>query len=261
MISNYFQFFIQPKEAFLQDILVWWYASQNEDALWWHASQNLRNEDAMKYTKKKSEKPKTRKWNIIWFSPPFSQSVSINVGKTFLQLVAKHVPRNHKLYKIFNSSTVKVSYRCMNNMSKIIKRHNKKLTLKPRDKTPKRNRRKKAQCPMEGNRQVNDVVYRCDITRPLSKKECPGLAEGEWKSRFYNHKSSFIYKIYSNKTTIPSSIWHLKSAASEIPNLKWSVLRCIPPYPNILKKFLLCLYWKTGNGYISKPEETLKQDI
>ena len=106
----------------------------------------------------------------------------------------------------FNSSTVKVSYRCMNNMSKIIKRHNKKLTLKPRDKTPKRNRRKKAQCPMEGNRQVTDVVYRCDITRPLSKKECPGLAEGEWKSRFYNHKSSFIYKIYSNKTTIPSSI-------------------------------------------------------
>ena len=105
------------------------------------------------------------------------------------------------------------------------------------------------------------LVYRCDITRPLSKKECPGLAEGEWKSRFYNHKSSFIYKIYSNKKTIPSSIWHLKSAASEIPNLKWFVLRCIPPYPNILKKFLLCLYWKTGNGYISKPEETLKQDI
>ena len=88
------------------------------------------------------------------------------------------------------------------------------------------------------------LVYRCDITRPLSKKECPGLAEGEWKSRFYNHKSSFIYKIYSNKTTIPSSIWHLKSASSEIPNLKWSVLRCIPPYPNISKNCLLCLHEK-----------------
>ena len=58
----------------------------------------------------------------------------------------------------------------MNNMSKIIKRHNKKLKLKPRDKTPKRNCRKKAQCPMERKRQVNDIVYRCDITSPYRKK-------------------------------------------------------------------------------------------
>ena len=80
----------------------------------------------LKYTDNKSEKPKTRKRNIIWFNPPFSKSVSTNVAKTFLQLVTKHFPRSHKLHKIFNRNTVKVSYSCMNNMSNIIKGHNKK---------------------------------------------------------------------------------------------------------------------------------------
>ena len=58
----------------------------------------------------------------------------------------------------------------MNNMSEIINGHNKKVTSKPRDQTPKCNCRKKVECPIDGNCQVNDVVYKCDITRPLPKK-------------------------------------------------------------------------------------------
>ena len=76
----------------------------------------------LKYTNNKSEKPKTRKWNIIWFNPPFSKSVSTNVAKTFLQLVTKHFPRSHKLHKIFNRNTVKVSYSCKISSRNIIKK-------------------------------------------------------------------------------------------------------------------------------------------
>ena len=54
----------------------------------------------------------------------------------------------------------------MNNMSKIIKGHNKNVTLKPCDQRPKCKCRKKTECPMEGNCQVNDVVYKCEVTRP-----------------------------------------------------------------------------------------------
>ena len=43
---------------------------------------------------------------------------------------------------------------------------------------------------MEGNCQVNNVVYKYEVTRPLPKKVYLGLAEGEWKSRFYNDKLS-----------------------------------------------------------------------
>ena len=129
-------------------------------------------------------------------------------------------------------------------MSNIIKGHNKKVISKPHDQRPKCNCRKKAECPMEGNCQVNNILYKCDITRPLPKKVCLRLAEGEWKSRFYNHKLSFKHKRYSNKTTLWSYIWPLKSFSSETPNLRWSILRCVPPYSNISKKCLLCLYEK-----------------
>ena len=53
---------------------------------------------------------------------------------------------------------------------------------KPRDEAPKCNSRRKAECPMEGNCQFSDVVYICDVTRPLPQKAYLGLAEGEWKS-------------------------------------------------------------------------------
>ena len=92
--------------------------------------------------------------------------------------------------------------------------------------------------------QVNNVIYKCDATRPLPKKMYLGLPGGEWKSRFYNHKLSFKHKRYSNKTTLSSYMWHLKIVSSETPNLKWSILRCVPPDSNISKKFLLCLYEK-----------------
>ena len=90
----------------------------------------------------------------------------------------------------------------MKNISKVIKGHNKKVTSKPRYQRPKCNCRKKAKCPMEGNCEVIDAVYKCDVIRPLPKKVYLGLVEGEWKSRFYNHKLSFKHKRYSNKTTL-----------------------------------------------------------
>ena len=146
---------------------------------------------------------KRRKQNIIWFNPPFSTSVSINVEKTFLKLVTKHLPRSHKLHKIFSHNTVKVSYSCMNNMSEIIMGHNQKVTSKLRDHRPKCDCKKRR---MSGGGELssNDVVYKFDVTRPLTKKVYPGLAEGEWESSFYSHKLSFKHNRYSNKTTFSS---------------------------------------------------------
>ena len=108
----------------------------------------------------------------------------------------------------------------MNNMSKIIKGHNKKVTSKPSDQRPKCNCRKQTEYPMEGNCQANDVVYKCDVTRPLPKKVYFGLAEGERKNHFYNHKLSFKCKRYSNKTKLSSYMWHFKSVSSEKSNLR-----------------------------------------
>ena len=112
---------------------------------------------------------------------------------------------------------------------------------------------------MEGNCQVNNVVYKCDVTRPLPKKMYLRLAEGEWKSRFCNHKLSSKHKRYSNKTTLSSYTWHLKSVSSETLNLKWSVLRCIPPYSNISNKCFLCLHEKLEIAFYQNQKELLNK--
>ena len=95
----------------------------------------------LKYTNNKSEKPKTRKRNITWFNRPFSKSASTNVAKTFLQLVAKHFPRSHKLYKIFNTVIqlqLDEQYFKTNQI------------LKPRDQRPKCSCRKKNNVQWKG---------------------------------------------------------------------------------------------------------------
>ena len=37
----------------------------------------------------------------------------------------------------------------------------------------------KKECTREGNCQINNVVRKCDVTKPLLKKVYLGLAEGE----------------------------------------------------------------------------------
>ena len=79
----------------------------------------------MKFEKPKRKKRK-RKRNVIWFNPPYNESVENNIGKQFLGLVDKHFPTHHKYHKIFNRRTLKLSYSCTPNIKAIISSHNKK---------------------------------------------------------------------------------------------------------------------------------------
>ena len=52
------------------------------------------------------------KHNIIWLNPsypPYRKSLKGNIGKYFLRLINKNFPSWHKLDKIFNKSTLKLS--------------------------------------------------------------------------------------------------------------------------------------------------------
>ena len=68
------------------------------------------------------KKNRRRRRNIIWFNPPFSQTVKTNVARLFLRLLDKHFPRSHILRKLFNRNTIKVSYSCMENVAQLIKK-------------------------------------------------------------------------------------------------------------------------------------------
>ena len=86
---------------------------------------------------------------------------------------------------------------------------------------------------MEENIQVNDVVYKCEVTRTLPKKRTCRVAKGEWKGRFYNRKLSLKQKKNSSRKTFSSYMWHLKNVSSETPNS--------PPYSKYLKEMSLKL--------------------
>ena len=70
---------------------------------------------------RKTSKKKTRNRKVIWYNPPFCKSVKTNLGKIFLKIVLESFPSSHKLHKIVNRNTLKLSYSCLPNIgSKIL---------------------------------------------------------------------------------------------------------------------------------------------
>ena len=185
---------------------------------------------------------KRRQRNIIWFNPPFSKNVQTNIGKIFLKSIQKHFPKESKLHKIFNRNSVKISYSCMENMSSIIKNHNRKIAEKREDTTQKScNCRKKDQCPLIGNCQSTCMIYKATVTTDTKDTKLYfGLTETSFKSRFANHKYSFNHKKHENSTELSKYIWNLKQKG-QVYNIDWSIVTKATPYTNATKRCDLCV--------------------
>ena len=85
------------------------------------------------YTGKKDIKQKRNRFrNIIWFNPPFNKN--------------------------FSTNTVKVSYSCTQNISSMIKPHNKKVINKDVKELKSCSCRVKSECPLNGQCQVTDIL-------------------------------------------------------------------------------------------------------
>ena len=88
-------------------------------------------------------------------NPPFDPQVKRNIGKTFLQLMDRNFPPHHRLHKIINRNTVKISYSCMPNMASHISSHN-KSTIQESKKSQHLNPKTcdyqvAKKCPLNGN--------------------------------------------------------------------------------------------------------------
>ena len=211
-----------------------------------------------KTTKTKTQRNRSR--NIIWFNPPFNKNVSTNVAGQFLSLINKHFPTKHKLHKLFNRNNVKVSYSCTENVKKIIQSHNKRITSDVPTETVTCNCRVKDNCPLNGKCLTKSIIYKCDVTAPeIGKKSYIGLTEGEWKTRYNNHKQSFKHRKHSKSTTLSAYIWKLKDEFSITPTLSWSIVKKVPSYSNITKKCNLCLYEKFAILTHQNQEELLNK--
>ena len=124
----------------------------------------------------------------------------------------------------------------MENVSQIIKKHNKRVT--------KTNERSIAPCNcnclMNGNCRVENIVYKCIASATEKSKEHVyiGVAEGDWKQRFQCHSEvmSFRNQKRKNDTALSAFLWELKKSTKETPMLTWSVLKVVPEYSNISKR-------------------------
>ena len=67
-----------------------------------------------------------------------------------------------------------------------------------------------------------------------------GIAEDDFKQRYYNHKKSFRTQEYGNEISLSKYIWEMKDK-NTTPNLMWCIVKSVPGYSNILKKCMLCL--------------------
>ena len=89
---------------------------------------------------------------------------------------------------------------CMGNVSQIIKRHNKRVTKTNERLIAPCNCRDKNNCRMNENCRVENVVYKCaaSATEKLKEQVCIGVAEGDWKQRYYNRTKSFRNQKHKN---------------------------------------------------------------
>ena len=184
---------------------------------------------SMSYAQTEVKNSRNRSRNIIWFNPPFTQNVKTNIGKMFLKLVKKHFPKHHRLHKIFNPNTVKLSYSCMSNMSNFIKQRNSNILSSP-TKTEERscNCRNKDNCPLDGSCLKTCIVYRADVIKHNGTHIYYGASDGEFQFRYSNHTKSFRNRGYEHETELSKHIWELKDNNTEF-YLKWSIVAYASP--------------------------------
>ena len=77
---------------------------------------------------------KVTQGKIIWFNPPYSVNVEINIRKTFLKLLDKHFLKTNKFHKIFNKNNVKVSYSGLPNFANMIQQYHSTIESCPKKK-------------------------------------------------------------------------------------------------------------------------------
>ena len=186
---------------------------------------------------------RNRKSNIVWFNPPFSESVKNNIGKEFLKLVNKHFLPHHHVRKVCNHNTQKVSYSCMPNMATIIVSHNKNFLCnkqEPKTTIPLCSCHNSANCPLNGECRKKAVIYKASITSDGSSKHYIGCTETEFKTSYYNHTHSFRYREKRNATELSKAFWNAKDSDHE-PTTKWSIADRATAYQPGSRSCNLCL--------------------
>ena len=191
---------------------------------------------------------KNRPRNVIWYNPPFSRNVASNVGRSFFKILDEEFPKNHVFHKIFNRSTVKISYSCMPNLRQKtthLNAHNKSILHSTHDLPKSCNCREPANCPLNSNCLQSSVIYQATVETNDNKPSQTyiGLTENSFKTRFTNHRNSFKDHKKKLSTELSKHVWRLKEANVNF-QISWKILKHAASYNPVSERCNLCLWEK-----------------
>ena len=197
---------------------------------------------------------RSRRRNIPWFNPPFCRTVATNVGRKFLGLLDSCFPPGHPLHQTLNRNTVKLSYRTMPSLSRIIAGHNRQVLRETEAaaEAPPCNCRVQP-CIMEGRRcRESCVVYQAIVSgEDGSEESYLGISETEWKLRYNNHTASFRHASKKTASMLSKYIWKLKDKQINY-RIAWKILATAKAFSSSSRCCRLCL--KEKYFLMHKPE-------
>ena len=201
----------------------------------------------LEYKKPDEKKTKKRQRHrlILLFNPPFSNHVTTQIGKHFFEILDSSFLKKHPLHKIFNRSTVKLSFSTVRNIRSIVDAHNKqKMSQQEPKNEPSCNCQRSKVCPMDrvpGGCQAQELVYQSDvITQDEPTMTYYGQTKRPFKERWREHRHAIENEPSPHATALSSYIWKLKKKRKPF-QVKWSIKCRAPAYQCGGKKCLLCL--------------------
>ena len=194
---------------------------------------------------------------MVWFNPPFNAQVKTKIGQEFFRILESHFPETHELHAHINKQTVKLSYSCTRNMEATIASHNKKILSKKKADDRDCNCRKKTECPLSGKCCTKCVIYKAEIEDNGRTKNYIGCTEGEFKTRYNNHKDSFRNSRKKSSTALASLVW--EGGHNPNPSVKWTIVEKTNKYKPGDKTCDLCLSEKLCIMKHSKSKDNINK--
>ena len=114
----------------------------------------------------------------------------------------------------------------MSSMGVILKNHNKSLleTVEESATVRQCNCRDKPNCPLQRHCLATSSVYQADVMNEDGSSHIYfGLAEGEFKTRWKNHRQSFRTEKYKNETELSKLVWDLKDKNIQF-EINWKIV-------------------------------------
>ena len=137
-----------------------------------------------------------RQCKIIRFNLPFPKIVKTNIGKKFFKLINPYFPKHHKMSKIFDKNTIKLSYNCCRNIGSVIASRNRRI-IQLTSNNHGRNCRNRAECQLGNKCLTSNTVNRAMVSAPSKPaKKYFGITKTSFKDRFRNHARYFHHKNY-----------------------------------------------------------------